>query len=63
MFFDDLFRLSLNPWRWTNITNDVSGERPEGLSGHVIATCGNLLYLFGGIAKSGEFYFNIRRIQ
>ena len=46
--------MSLTTYRWANITGDVAGDLPDGLSGQGFVACGNQLYLFGGIAKSGK---------
>ena len=54
IFFGDLFQFNVMSSQWLELSGKVSGDIPEGLSGHCIVTCRGLIYLFAGIAKSGE---------
>ena len=52
-FFNDLFKLDTSNLTWSNLTVAMSGDAPEGASGHAFVTCGEQLYLVAGITKSG----------
>ncbi len=53
-FFDDLLTLNVETLTWSNETGSVHGDVPDGRSGHRLQTCNGMIYLFGGISKSGK---------